>query len=255
MTITYRPGRWRRSGCGSSSSSPSPPASRDAGWFPCRPPTSRSATTALGVPCTSATRSSSAPSSPKWEWRRRSPGQCWRSILRRTQRHRVQAEHRAGPGRLPSPTIRPRAPTCRRHGWRPVRPDDYVSLQVYVPYTEADRTRPRSTCARRHPRQLDGVAATWGTGPASFTRRGSSTRAAPTGRGGAARRPEARPNVPIPGFRYDFGTLIAAEAIGDHQSLPTTAGGSCGSPSTTSPPRRLLDENRDGRASGAWAAT
>jgi hypothetical protein len=25
--------------------------------------------------------------------------------------------------------------------------------------------------------------------------------------------------LPIPGFPYDFGTLIAAQSIGDHQSL------------------------------------
>jgi hypothetical protein len=28
-------------------------------------------------------------------------------------------------------------------------------------------------------------------------------------------------DLPIPGFPYDFGTLIAAQSIGDHQSLET----------------------------------
>jgi len=27
------------------------------------------------------------------------------------------------------------------------------------------------------------------------------------------------PEVPVPGAPYDFGTLIAAQSIGDHQSL------------------------------------
>jgi len=50
------------------------------------------------------------------------------------------------------------------------------------------------------------------------------------------------PEVPVPGAPYDFGTLIAAQSIGDHQSLCwRTDGGSYG----WRPPSWTQSDERD----------
>ena len=100
-----------------------------------------------------------------------------------------------------------------------VRPDDYVSIQAYLPYTDANRAALEHL--RRNIRDSnDGIAVTWGYGPRFLHSTGQLHK------GGAnnvvavqlvTREPSA--SVPIPGYPYDFGTLIAAQAIGDHQSL------------------------------------
>jgi hypothetical protein len=94
---------------------------------------------------------------------------------------------------------------------------DYVSLQAYLPYGEDDAL---STLRRRLRERLGGVAVTAGYGPRFLHSTGQLHK------GGAdnvvavqivPRQPTAK--VDIPGFPYDFGTLIAAQALGDHQSL------------------------------------
>ena len=94
---------------------------------------------------------------------------------------------------------------------------DYVSLQAYLPYGEDEAL---STLRRRLRDRLGGVAVTAGYGPRFLHSTGQLHK------GGAnnvvavqivPRRPSAK--VDIPGFPYDFGTLLAAQALGDHQSL------------------------------------
>ena len=98
-----------------------------------------------------------------------------------------------------------------------VQEGDYVSLQAYLPYDEGDAL---STLRRQLRERLGGAAVTAGYGPRFLHSTGQLHK------GGAnnvvavqivPRRPTA--DLPIPGFEYDFGTLIAAQAIGDHQSL------------------------------------
>jgi glucose-6-phosphate isomerase/transaldolase/glucose-6-phosphate isomerase len=98
-----------------------------------------------------------------------------------------------------------------------VEDGDYVSIQAYLPYDE-DEALP--TLRRRLRERLGGAPVTAGYGPRFLHSTGQLHK------GGANNvvavqivppRPTAK--VDIPGFPYDFGTLIAAQAIGDHQSL------------------------------------
>jgi hypothetical protein len=98
-----------------------------------------------------------------------------------------------------------------------VEPGDYVSLQAYMPYGDAfglEQTRQQVRDA------LGGMAVTAGYGPRFLHSTGQLHK-------GGANRVVAvqivprspRPSLPVPGFPYDFGTLIDAQAIGDHESL------------------------------------
>lgn len=98
-----------------------------------------------------------------------------------------------------------------------VRPGDYVSVQAYLPYGgEAALER-----LRRGLRDgLGGMAVTAGYGPRFLHSTGQLHKGGPdtvvavqvVSRSGV-------PSLPIPGYPYDFNTLIAAQAVGDHQSL------------------------------------
>ena len=98
-----------------------------------------------------------------------------------------------------------------------VRPHDYVSLQAYLPYSgddELDQLRQRVRDA------LGRVAVTAGYGPRFLHSTGQLHKGGPNTVVAVqivAPRPTA--TVPIPGYDYDFGTLIAAQALGDYQSL------------------------------------
>jgi transaldolase / glucose-6-phosphate isomerase len=98
-----------------------------------------------------------------------------------------------------------------------VRPGDYVSLQAYLPYgCESDLERLRVQLSRG----LDGVAASAGFGPRFLHSTGQLHKGGPDSVVAVQivpRRPSAE--LPVPGFGYDFGTLIAAQAVGDHRSL------------------------------------
>ena len=98
-----------------------------------------------------------------------------------------------------------------------VRPRDYVSIQAYLPYGQDEALgRLRKTIRDG----LDGIAVTVGYGPRFLHSTGQLHKGGPNEVVAlqiVPRRPSAE--LPIPGFGYDFGTLIAAQAIGDHQSL------------------------------------
>ncbi|MDQ1443704.1 MAG: transaldolase / glucose-6-phosphate isomerase [Acidimicrobiaceae bacterium] len=98
-----------------------------------------------------------------------------------------------------------------------VRAGDYVSVQAYLPYGQ--------DTALEHVRRalrdgLDGTAVTAGYGPRFLHSTGQLHKGGPDSVVALqlVRRTPA-PAVPIPGHPYDFNTLIAAQAIGDHRSL------------------------------------
>jgi len=96
---------------------------------------------------------------------------------------------------------------------------DYVSLQAYLPYSaENERSLER---VRQNVRDANGgVAVTAGFGPRFLHSTGQLHKGGPNSVVAVQlvrREPSAQ--VSIPGYPYDFGTLIAAQAIGDHESL------------------------------------
>ena len=98
---------------------------------------------------------------------------------------------------------------------------DYISLQAYLPYGAANNVGLEKV--RRNLRDANhGIAVTAGYGPRFLHSTGQLHKGGPSTVVAVqlvTRAPSA--DVPIPGFPYDFGTLIAAQAIGDHQSLLT----------------------------------
>src|SRR5262249_38279164 len=94
---------------------------------------------------------------------------------------------------------------------------DYVSLQAYMPYGQDEELERLRVAVRDG---LDGVAVTAGYGPRFLHSTGQLHKGGPNSVVAVQlvpRRPSA--TVPIPDHPYDFGTLIAAQAIGDLQSL------------------------------------
>ena len=96
-------------------------------------------------------------------------------------------------------------------------PGDYVSIQAYLPYGREDELE---ALRRRVRDRLRGAPVTAGLGPRFL----HSTGQLHKGGGDDVIALQIVPPVPtakldIPGFDYDFGTLIAAQALGDHQSL------------------------------------
>ena len=104
-------------------------------------------------------------------------------------------------------------------GWleAQVRPGDYVSLQAYLPYgQDTALERLRRTVRDR----LGGAAVTAGYGPRFLHSTGQLHKGGPdTVVAVQLVSRTAGPSLPIPGHDYDFGTLIAAQAAGDHRSL------------------------------------
>ncbi len=98
-----------------------------------------------------------------------------------------------------------------------VKPGDYVSLQAYLPYGQD----PALERLRRTVRDgLGGTAVAAGYGPRFLHSTGQLHKGGPDSVVAVQlvrRTPSA--DVPIPGFGYDFGTLITAQSIGDHRSL------------------------------------
>ncbi|HVE46093.1 MAG TPA: hypothetical protein VNA57_05030 [Acidimicrobiales bacterium] len=98
-----------------------------------------------------------------------------------------------------------------------VRPGDYVSVQAYLPFgqdTELERLR------RTLRDGLGGMAVTSGYGPRFLHSTGQLHKGGPNTVVAVqlvGRTPV--PSVPIPSLPYDFGTLIAAQSLGDYQSL------------------------------------
>jgi glucose-6-phosphate isomerase/transaldolase/glucose-6-phosphate isomerase len=121
---------------------------------------------------------------------------------------------------LPLPAIAAASPDALP-GWlsSTVKAGDYVSLQAYQPYgdpagLEALRRRVRD--------RLGGMAVTAGYGPRFLHSTGQLHKGGPnTVVAVQLVRTSPSADLAIPGFPYDFGTLIAAQSIGDHQSLET----------------------------------
>jgi hypothetical protein len=119
---------------------------------------------------------------------------------------------------LPLPTLEEAAPAGAL-GWLSERftPGDYVSLQAYLPFGQDGALEALRRRVRDH---LGGAPVTAGYGPRFLHSTGQLHKGGPNSviavqivrRG-------AQPELPIPTKPYDFGTLIAAQSIGDHQSL------------------------------------
>jgi len=94
---------------------------------------------------------------------------------------------------------------------------DYVSLQAYLPFGQDDALQSLRRRVRDH---LDGAPVTAGYGPRFLHSTGQLHKGGPNSvvcvqlvrRG-------PHPELAIPDKPYDFGTLITAQSIGDHQSL------------------------------------
>ncbi|HEX9529606.1 MAG TPA: hypothetical protein VF954_00615 [Acidimicrobiales bacterium] len=100
---------------------------------------------------------------------------------------------------------------------RTVRPNDYVSVQAYLPYGHDDDLEELRRTLRDG---LGGAAVTAGYGPRFLHSTGQLHKGGPDEVVAVqlVRRTHV-PSVAIPGFPYDYDTLIAAQAIGDHRSL------------------------------------
>jgi len=119
---------------------------------------------------------------------------------------------------LPLPAV-PSADPSTVLGWLSdtVHAGDYVSLQAYVPFGQDAALEVLRRTVRDH---LGGTAVTAGYGPRFLHSTGQLHKGGPNTVVAVqivSRHPG--PEVPIPGSPYDFGTLIAAQAIGDHRSL------------------------------------
>ncbi|HEX7165434.1 MAG TPA: hypothetical protein VF230_00505 [Acidimicrobiales bacterium] len=97
-----------------------------------------------------------------------------------------------------------------------VKPGDYVSIQAFLPYDQAGAL----DALRRRVRDEVPVAVTAGFGPRFLHSTGQLHKGGPASVVAVQLVP-AKPtaDLPIPGAAYDFGTLIAAQAIGDYESL------------------------------------
>lgn len=98
-----------------------------------------------------------------------------------------------------------------------VREGDYVSLQAYLPYGQDDALE---SLRRRVRDRLGGIAVTAGYGPRFLHSTGQLHKGGPNSVVAVQIVPlTPTAKVEIPGFPFDFATLIAAQAAGDHQSL------------------------------------
>ena len=119
---------------------------------------------------------------------------------------------------LPLPASEPGDPESVTSWLRgQVRPGDYVSLQAYMPYGDAfglEQTRRSVRDA------LGGMAVTAGFGPRFLHSTGQLHKGGPNTMVAVQIVPRSpRAELAIPGFPYDFATLIDAQALGDQQSL------------------------------------
>ncbi|HXQ43358.1 MAG TPA: hypothetical protein VN816_01875 [Acidimicrobiales bacterium] len=98
-----------------------------------------------------------------------------------------------------------------------VNPGDYVSLQAYLPFGQDDALQALRRRVRDH---LGGAAVTAGYGPRFLHSTGQLHKGGPNSVVAVQIvSATAGPVLPIPEKDYDFGTLIGAQALGDHRSL------------------------------------
>ena len=115
-------------------------------------------------------------------------------------------------GDLPDPGYDDLAPLVQQ-----VRPGDYLAIQAYLPRNQ--ETERRLHAARIRLRDRLHVATTLGFGPRFLHSTGQLHKGGPnTGVFIQVVEPPAE-DAPIPGASFTFGTLIAAQALGDLQSL------------------------------------
>ncbi|HSM38291.1 MAG TPA: hypothetical protein VK838_03085 [Candidatus Limnocylindrales bacterium] len=94
---------------------------------------------------------------------------------------------------------------------------DYLALLAYLPQdpeTEAGLQRIRAELGRRL-----GIATTLGFGPRFLHSTGQLHKGGPDSGLDVQLTAETRSDLPIPGWKETFGTLVAAQALGDLQSL------------------------------------
>ena len=98
-----------------------------------------------------------------------------------------------------------------------VGPGDYVAVQAYLPYGHGDAAERLRRALRDG---LGGIAVTAGYGPRYLHSTGQLHKGGPPSVVAVqlVSRTQA-PSVPVPARPYDFNTLIAAQALGDYQSL------------------------------------
>ncbi len=98
-----------------------------------------------------------------------------------------------------------------------VRPGDYISVQAYLPYGQDDALERLRRALRDG---FGGMAVTAGYGPRFLHSTGQLHKGGPNTVVALqlVRRTPVH-SVPIPSQPYDFNTLIAAQSLGDHQSL------------------------------------
>ncbi|HEX2849242.1 MAG TPA: hypothetical protein VHN98_01760 [Acidimicrobiales bacterium] len=98
-----------------------------------------------------------------------------------------------------------------------ITPGDYVSLQVYLPYGQDDALH---SLRRKVRDAFDGIPVTVGYGPRFLHSTGQLHKGGPSSVVAVQIvPPHPTANITIPGYDYDFATLIAAQAIGDYESL------------------------------------
>ncbi|CAA9212659.1 MAG: Glucose-6-phosphate isomerase [uncultured Acidimicrobiales bacterium] len=98
-----------------------------------------------------------------------------------------------------------------------VSPGDYVALQAYVPYGQDAALE---ALRRRIREALGGIAVTAGYGPRFLHSTGQLHKGGPGSCVAVQIVPTApTATVPVPDHDYDFGTLLAAQALGDLQAL------------------------------------
>ena len=96
-------------------------------------------------------------------------------------------------------------------------PGDYVSLQAYLPFGHDAELEALRRAVRD---RLGGTAVTAGYGPRFLHSTGQLHKGGPnTVLAVQITSRTPGPHVPVPGEDYDFATLIAAQAAGDHRSL------------------------------------
>ena len=98
-----------------------------------------------------------------------------------------------------------------------VRDGDYVALLAYLPQTEA--TAERLQRVRTQLGAAHGVATTLGFGPRFLHSTGQLHKGGPASGVFLQLTAEPERDLPIPGWNESFGTLVAAQALGDLRSL------------------------------------
>lgn len=98
-----------------------------------------------------------------------------------------------------------------------VRPGDYVAVLAYLPYRHGHALERMRGALRDG---LGGAPVTAGYGPRYLHSTGQLHKGGPDTVVAVQLVPRtSAPSLPVPSHPYDFNTLIAAQALGDHQSL------------------------------------